>query len=402
MPKIRRHFLFVAWDGGGNVVPMLLIVKKLLIAGHTVTLLGNESLRQRTQEAGAAFLPYSEYGSHDPKSPETDLVRPWEGRGPSAVAELVRERILFGPALSIAKDVLDAADRIQPNVIGVDYVMFGGFLGAEAARRPWVILIPHGYPLPHAGCRGRGPFTYLFQRMIAAGLTPLNEARQALKLSPLDSTMEQYTRATRILLTTYKFFDKPGPEVPQQAVYVGSQLDLPEHASEGPRNGSLPLVLVSLSTAYQAQESLLARIVHALSSLPVHAMVLTGEASDKQGVQSRDNIEVKSFVPHASVLPRTSLVITHAGHGTLMGALEHGVPLLCLPCTQDQFDNAHRAAELGAGLELPGHSTVDVLREAVQKLLNTRGYLESARQLRECILAEHNPLAAVQELECCS
>lgn len=395
---MSKRFLFVAWDGGGNIVPMLLIIRKLIAAGHTVTLLGNESVHLRTQEAGAAFLPYSEYSSHDPRTPQKDLVRPWEGRGPSEVAELVRQRMLFGPALSIAYDVLAAVEKFQPDVIGVDYVIFGGFIAAEITGRPWAIIIPHGYPFPHAGCRGRGPFTLLFQRTIAAGLAPLNQARQVLKLPPLSSTLEQYTRATRILLTTYNFFDEPGPEVPVQAAYVGSQLQLPSDTSNKSLSDSLPLVLVSLSTVYQSQESLLTRIIEALSFLPVRAIVLTGEASDKQGFQSQGNVEVKAFLPHAEVLPRTSLLITHAGHGTVMGGLEHGVPQLCLPCTQDQFDNANRVAELGAGLALPSHSGAEVIKQGIENLLNTGKYSAAARQLRQRVLSEYDPLAAVKAM----
>jgi len=36
------------------------------------------------------------------------------------------------------------------------------------------------------------------------------------------------------------------------------------------------------------------------------------------------------------VFPLADLVITHAGHGTLMRALSHGLPLVCLPMGRDQ------------------------------------------------------------------
>lgn len=396
---MSNKFVFVAWDGGGNVVPMLLIIKKLVNRGHTVTLVGNESLRARTQQAGALFLPYQKYGLHNPKNRQDDIVRSWEASRASEVSALIRERMLFGPAASIANDVLKAVENVQPDAIVVDYVMFGGFIAAESVVKPWAIMVPHGYPLPHAGCRGRGPFTYLFQRMIAPGLDSLNSVRAALGLSHLTSVVEQYNRATRILLTTYRFFDMPGPEVPHRAVYVGSQLNVPECPSNGAPVGSRPLVLVSLSTVYQSQESLLAKIINVLSTLPVNALVLTGDASDKQGFESAGNIEIKSFVPHAAVLPQVTAMITHAGHGTVMGALEHAVPILCIPCTQDQFDNAGRVAEMGAGIYLPSHSKEETLKTAIERILIDREYSENARRARESILAEYNPMLAIKELE---
>ena len=60
------------------------------------------------------------------------------------------------------------------------------------------------------------------------------------------------------------------------------------------------------------------------------------------------------FVPHGEVLPHASLVVTHAGMGTVMSALSHGVPLLCLPLGRDQFFNAAMVERLGAGRALPG------------------------------------------------
>jgi UDP:flavonoid glycosyltransferase YjiC (YdhE family) len=37
------------------------------------------------------------------------------------------------------------------------------------------------------------------------------------------------------------------------------------------------------------------------------------------------------FLPQAAVLPHCTAVVSHAGAGTLLGALCHGLPQLCLP-----------------------------------------------------------------------
>ena len=44
-----------------------------------------------------------------------------------------------------------------------------------------------------------------------------------------------------------------------------------------------------------------------------------------------------------------SLVVTHGGHGTVMNALRHGVPLLCMPMGRDQHFNAAQVERLEAG-----------------------------------------------------
>jgi UDP:flavonoid glycosyltransferase YjiC (YdhE family) len=47
-------------------------------------------------------------------------------------------------------------------------------------------------------------------------------------------------------------------------------------------------------------------------------------------------------------------MVCHAGHGTTIMALCHGVPLICIPgIGRDQIPIADRVAELGLGVALP-------------------------------------------------
>jgi hypothetical protein len=186
------------------------------------------------------------------------------------------------------------------------------------------------------------------------GLAMLNTARAGIGLPPLHDVFEQYRRLDRVLVLTSRSFDFAitQSELPANVRHVGPQLTLPQEA-----NGSAygddqrPLVLVSFSTTYQAQEDLLRRVVRALGTLPVRALVTTGPAAGLDR-DLPDNVEVSDWTPHAEVLPRTALLVTHAGLGTVMIGLAHGVPLLCLPMGRDQHGNAARVSKLGAGLVL--------------------------------------------------
>src|SRR4029453_8496994 len=72
-----------------------------------------------------------------------------------------------------------------------------------------------------------------------------------------------------------------------------------------------PLVVVGLSTTYQAHDDLLERIVAAVANLPVRALVTTGGARLRS--TPPPNVHVARFVPHAEVLPQAAAGITHAG-----------------------------------------------------------------------------------------
>lgn len=87
------------------------------------------------------------------------------------------------------------------------------------------------------------------------------------------------------------------------------------------------------------------------------------------------------FVPHDAVLPYADLVITHAGHGTVMAALSAGVPLVCLPMGRDQPAVAERVTHHGLGVSLHPGSDRDALRTAITKVPATPSYRAAARRL---------------------
>ena len=56
--------------------------------------------------------------------------------------------------------------------------------------------------------------------------------------------------------------------------------------------------------------------------------------------------------PPRAVVPGASVVVCHAGLGTIMAALRHGVPVLCIPLGRDQHANAAAVVAAGVGRAL--------------------------------------------------
>ena len=57
---LRGHaFLFVTWNGGGNVPPTMAIAAKLAARGHPVRVVGPRSLTVAVHTAGCSFVPFS-------------------------------------------------------------------------------------------------------------------------------------------------------------------------------------------------------------------------------------------------------------------------------------------------------------------------------------------------------
>ncbi len=82
-------------------------------------------------------------------------------------------------------------------------------------------------------------------------------------------------------------------------------------------------------------------------------------------------------------MPKTDLVICHAGHGTLAKALSYGVPVLAVPATGDMPENAARLQWSGAGLSLHWRllrsSTLKVVTE---KILGDSSFKAKAQEFK--------------------
>ncbi len=92
-------------------------------------------------------------------------------------------------------------------------------------------------------------------------------------------------------------------------------------------------------------------------------------------------------------------VVTHAGHGTVMRALAHGLPILCLPMGRDQDDNAARVVASRVGLRLSPSARPARIASAVRRLLVEPQFRENARRLRRIIDEDMVADRGVRELE---
>jgi MGT family glycosyltransferase len=204
------------------------------------------------------------------------------------------------------------------------------------------------------------------------------------------------------LVATPREFDVDIP-LPANVRFIGPVRDAPPltrqvhdlHLEDRPE----PLVVVSFSTSYQGQFALLQRVVDALGALRVRVAVTTGPAIPAAALTAPANTVVAQFVPHDRLLPRAALVVTHAGLGTVLAALSHGVPLVCLPMGRDQFFNAAMVERLGAGRTIGMEAGADAIRAAVEGVLADPAVKDSAKHMASVIAGYGGAADAVRELE---
>jgi MGT family glycosyltransferase len=126
-----------------------------------------------------------------------------------------------------------------------------------------------------------------------------------------------------------------------------------------------------------------------LRGLPVNVVVTTGPGVDPAGLGAQPaNVLVRQFLPQAALLPACDAVVSHAGAGTMLGGLCHGLPQVCLPMGADQPMNAAALARTGAGVALGhGERTAAAIRDAVITVLDDPSYRRAAGALQQQIAA---------------
>jgi len=412
------RYLFALWDGGGAVAPELGVARRLISRGHEACVLADPTLRDQAVGIGASFAPWVTAPHRTSTDPAEDLVKDWEVTSPFEGLRRMRDRLIGGPAGLGATDTAEQIAAYSPDVLVADYFLFGAMIAAQGAGLPVAALVPNIWALPVRGVPpiaagfplAKGPLgrardaalVALVNRVFAKGLPSLNATRAKHRLPPLTSFYDQVLTADRILVLTSPTFDYAAPFVPANAHYVGPILDEPGWAEPWTHpwtDDQLPLVLVGLSSTFQNQAALIQRIIDAMSTLPVRAVVTTGPAIDPDQFNAPGNVRVVRSAPHGPLVARAAAVVTHCGHGTTLKSLAAGVPMVCVPMGRDQDDTAARVVHHGAGLRLSRTASATAIRAAVTKVLQRNEYRAAATKLATAITDEYESSTLVPELE---
>jgi UDP:flavonoid glycosyltransferase YjiC (YdhE family) len=412
------RFLFLLWDGGGNVPPQLGIVRRLVARGHAVRVLAEPSLQPEVASAGASFVSLSAAPHRFDRTPSSDFVRDWEARTPIGEFGRARDRVMIGPARLYADDVLAELRREPADVLAVDWLLFGGALAGESAQvptalichNPWMVPEP-GRPAPGFGFTPAGGAVgrardivgnRLFTGMFDRALPAVNAARRELGLAELDTVPALFDRVERVLVLTEDRFDFLPRARAANVVHVGPVLDGPAGVSPWtspwPPDDPRPLVLVTTSSYFQDPREMLHNACAAVRRLGARAAVTTG-AIDPATLPPGVDVLAARTLPHDQGMQQAHAVVTHCGLGTVHRALGFGLPVLCQPIGRDQPDVAARVVAAGAGLRLAPKARVRRVVHALDRLLSDPAYAERARATGARLRATAEREQYVTELE---
>lgn len=411
--KSNQTFLFITIDGGGNVPPMMGIVKELVSRGHRAIILTEPCMEGVVRVSGAEYRPFQNYFTRT--DPGVDIFQDTIA-GSDEMTSM--EKVILGPSKVTFSETLRAIDDLKPDVVVADVLLPASLIAAELRSVPRVVVfhMPEYLPGPNRppGMIGLTPgrsilgnwrdrlLGTLWDKKLNSYLPLINGIRKEHQLAAVRNVTDILRQVDLRLLLTLHNFDFPIEPAPSNVCYTGPVIDDPHWTNEWQNpwpNNDDPLVVVSMSSTFMSQGDAIQRCIDALNDLPVRALVTTGPSLDPTAFSSSDKVKVVRAVPHSEVFPHASAVITHGGHGTVMRALANGLPLVCMPMGRDQKDNAVKVHYHGCGVRLKPDASVSSIKKAVQAVLENSRYRTAAVEWKKRISESYGAETAAGRLE---
>ncbi|MEQ1788503.1 MAG: nucleotide disphospho-sugar-binding domain-containing protein [Acidimicrobiales bacterium] len=280
------------------------------------------------------------------------------------------------------------------DVVVADYMLPGALCGAEASFRPSVALVHTLYAALLDGDGG------LLPMHMAATVDGVAAVRAELGLAPVASFGALLDRQACVLVTSPEALDDPAPPRAANVRYVGPVLeDAGSDAGWRPPgvDDGRPIVVVGLGTTPMDEGPVLQRLLTALGDAPVRVIATIGDHLDPADLTVPPNVHVAGYVRHAALLPWASAVVSHAGLGTVLAALAHGLPLVCVPLGREQPPNAAAVERVGAGCTLEPTASPEAIRAAVSRAVTDMDLRAGAARMALAIDTQR--AAAVPEVE---
>lgn len=363
-----------------HVYPSLALISELVSRGHRVSYVVGERLGELVAATGAEVVAHP------------SLLPDGEHSWPEDPGEAIR--LFLDEAIAVLGPLLDRNER--PDAVLYD---IGGFAGRVAAARwgvPAVQLSP-----TYVAWEG-------FEQDTA-------EQTTALKASPSGqryyATLRSWLADNDVHLDADTFLGRPDscvvliPRVLQpnadrvdpRYVFAGPCIDPTRTESWAPEPGDdRPLIYVSFGTAYTNQPEVYRLCVEQLAR--THRLVLaTGKVDPAALGAVPAGVHAARIQPQLDILQHAAVFITHAGMGGAAESLWFGVPTIAIPQAVDQFVNAARLEQIGAGVHLPADQlNAESLRTAVEA---AAAKTERVRALRSDVRSSGGTAIAADTVE---
>lgn len=413
--------LFAAMPFAGHLNPLTGVATRLRDRGHEVRWYVAPSLVPRVERLGIRALPYvraDEVTDENIAELHPERAR---CRGPKLIAfdfEHIFARCVDGHVA----DVRAIHEQWAFDALVCDGAFFAASILGPVLEVDVFTVEPGplpvasgGVPPPFFGLRpARHAGDRLVHRVVMrmvhstmrSGLVELNRVRATYDLAPI--TVEDVLAcnlrvARRAFQVGAPELDYPRGAPPANMEYVGALLPapgpVPEALVERMRTASGPVVVVSQGTIdNRRMDKLVEPTIAALATEDVTVVALTGGigTDELRRRHAGPACIIEDFAAYASIFPNADLFVSNGGHGSVLAALAHGVPLVVAGTREGKNDINARLAWNGVAYDLrTERPRPRAIRAAVRAALGDRELRARVERVAS-ILAGYDSLAIVE------
>lgn len=399
--------VFASHGSLGDLVPFLEIGKVLAARGHRVRVATHAAHRGAVEAAGL---------EHRPMRPDRPSDPAWHARfmhprkGPPFVY-----REFLSPAIADSDADLTDAVRGADILVSVTLALAAPIVAARTGM-PWLssafqpamlysAIDPPKLPmLPFR--RGKPQWNAWVLQSAKNGIerwaTPLRAYRRAQNLGEYaDHPVFGGQHSPHGVLALYSPLFGPVPaDAPPGTVQTGQILQtggaLPNDLAAFLNAGPPPIVFTLGSASAHIARRFFHTAAAAAHSLGRRAVLLVGK--DENRIPAGPNLFVATTAPYQAVFPHAALTVHQGGIGTIALSLSAGAPMLLTPFAHDQFDNAARAARMGAARVIPHWRYRTAAASALARALSDRAMADAAQRAAATIAAERGAQHAADHI----
>ena len=406
----------------GDIHPLIAIALELKRRGHTPVMVLPNVYRAKITAAGLEFCP----------------VRPDIDPTNTAMVEMIYDvkhgterglRNFLFPVLRQTYDDLLAAATVpaRADMLLLGELNYAGPLVAEVTGIPWAsyVLAPLSFfsafdppvlpPYPRLARADRTPGMGRVMKRLARFTTrkwaaPIYDLRRELGLqrgaNPLfdakHSPQLVLALFSRVLGTEQKDWP-PNTRITGFCYYdaENGDADLPPNLEEFLAAGPPPVVFTLGSAAVLAAGRFYEQSARAVLQMGIRAVLLIGsDARNRPRRELPSSICVAEYAPYSRLFPRAAAIVHQGGVGTTAQALKAGKPMLIMPYSHDQPDNARRMRRLKVArvIQRSNYTPMRVARK-LRSLLDEPRFAQAAQSVARILAREDGTRAAADALE---
>lgn len=374
--------LAVSMGAYGHFHPMVPLTRCLVADGHEVLVATPPNFCEQVEKSGFSATPVGITGDEARKETAERFPLP-EGTPEGERRRLLAPksfREVHAPAM--AKDLVPLCGQWKPDIVVCEESVFAAPVAAKLVGAPLACV---GWGSPLAPPRlieapplwsdwgldpvpGAGFFEYLF----------LDQCPPSLQNAEIEEVECAHSLRT--------------------IAYDGVEADAPPNWMA--ELGEGPVAYLTMGTiSNRGVDDLFLAVIEATRDLVSDLIVSVGPNGDPEALALQPHhVRLERYVPQTKLLPRCDLVISHAGAGTTLAALQFGVPQLLLPQHGHSQERMAAAVErVGAARILrPGQADRPSVAHAAEALLNDRASREAAARVSAEIASLPGPEVAAE------